>query len=129
MWKTLAAVLVVAWVGYSFYDYYTEPFDDAPRLNEGYFLLAFGGENGLKGVMRGVGDKDSTRTYIAYGATTFPTWHRDTWSICRPLTEVEATKFLSKVNIGPRERLEAICEVDVVDEILVRGWIASRPVL
>lgn len=127
MWKKAVAALIVAGVGYSVYDYYTGPFYDAPALNEGDFLLAFGGDVGLKGVMRGIGIRDQTWKYISYGAADVPRWYQDTWSICRKPNESEATAFVDQVNMGPGGRFEAVCEIDADGDVFVRGWIVSVP--
>jgi hypothetical protein len=127
MWKKTIAVLIVAGVGYSIYDYYTGPFYDAPEVNEGDFLLAFKGEVGLKGVMRGFGSKDQTRKYMSYGAVDVPSWYHNAWSICRKPREGEVTAFKSEVNMGPGGKFEAVCEIDADGDVFVRGWIVSVP--
>ena len=127
MWKKAIATLIVAGVGYSVYEYYTGPFYDAPTLNEGDFLLAFEGEVGLKGVMRGISDRDNTRKYMSYGATDVPKWYYDSWSICRKPNEDERTAFESAVNLGPGGRFDAVCEIDADGDVFVRGWIVSVP--
>ena len=127
MWKKAIATLILAGVGYSVYEYYTGPFYDAPTLNEGDFLLAFEGEVGLKGVMRGFGGRDLTRKYMAYGAGDVPRWYHDAWSNCRMLNVEEAIAFRSAVDMGPGGRPEAICEMDADGDVFVRGWIVSVP--
>lgn len=125
MWKNILGVLVLGWIGYSGYDYYTGPFYDAPPKNEGDFLLAFKG--GVRGVMRGVGDRDQSRKYMSYDADNVPEWYMETWSICRKPKGDEVSEFESAVDMGPGGRLEAICEIDADGEVFVRAWMVSVP--
>ena len=127
MWKKATAALILLGVGYQIYEYRTGPFHDAPALDEGDFLLAFKGEVGLKGVMRGFGNKDQTRKYMSYGDAKVPRWYRDTWSICRKPHEDEFTAFSRQVDMGPGGRFEAVCEIDADGDVFVRGWIVSVP--
>lgn len=126
MWKRAIVAMIVAVVGYGVYEHYTGPFVDAPALDEGDFLLAFGGDVGLKGVMRGI-DDDPTRKYISFGGDNVPSWYRDTWSICRKPTAGEASAFLRQVNTGPGGRIDAVCEIDADGDVFVRGWVISVP--
>jgi hypothetical protein len=127
MLKKTIAVLLVAGVGYSIYQFLAGPFSDAPPLSENDFLLAFKGEVGLKGVMRGFGSKDQTRKYMSYGAADVPTWYKDTWSVCRKPLEGEVVEFESNIEMGPGGRLDAVCEIDADGDVFVRGWIVSVP--
>lgn len=125
MWKKALTAMVVAWVGYSAYEYYTGPFYDAPSTKEGEYLLAFKG--GFRGLMSGVGDRDQTRRYMSYDASNVPTWYKETWSICRKPTSNEATEFERAVDMGPGGRLDAICEINADGDVFVRGWMVSVP--
>ena len=127
MWKKAIATLILAGVGYSIYDYYTGPFYDAPALYEGDYLLAFKGDVGLKGVMRGMGLRDKTRKYMSYGAKDVPKWYHDSWSICRKPNGDERSAFESEVDMGPGGRFDAVCEIDADGDVFVRGWIVSVP--
>ena len=49
MWRKAIAAVIVGWLGYSAYDYYTGPFYDAPTMTQDEFLVAF--RNGFRGVM------------------------------------------------------------------------------
>lgn len=127
MWKKALAAVVVMFVGYSAYDYYTGPYYDAPTLKEGEFLLAF--KRGFKGVMRGVDGRNQSRRYMSYDATSVPSWYQETWSICRTPESSEAAEFMSYVDMGPGGRLDAVCEIDADGDVFVRGWIVSIPKL
>lgn len=124
MWVKIITALIVSASGYF---YYTSPFYDAPEINDDDFLLAFKGESRLKGVMRGFGDKDKTRKYLAFGELSVPSWYQDTWSNCRKPLATEAADVASKKNIGPGGRFEAICEIDADGDVFIRGWIVSVP--
>lgn len=125
MWKKALAALAFVGIGFAAYDYYTSPYYGAPELNEDDFLLAFDG--GLRGVMRGFGDRDQTRRYMSYGAKNVPDWFQETWSTCRTPKSDEATAFKNEVDMGPGGRLDAVCEIDADGDIFVRGWVVSVP--
>ena len=127
MWKRWIAALIMTGIGYSFYEFYTGPYYSAPSINDDDFLLAFDGEVGLRGVMRGFGDRDETRRYMSYGGTDVPIWYQDTWSNCRRPSPDETAAFERAVNMGPGGRHEAVCEINADDDIFVRGWIISVP--
>lgn len=127
MWKKGIAALVLGWLGYSAYDFYTGPFYDAPTVEGDEFLLAFKG--GFKGVMRGVGARDGTRRYMSYDATDVPEWYHETWSICRTPEPAEVDNFVRFIDMGPGGRLEAICEIDADGDVFTRGWMVSVPQL
>lgn len=125
MLKKVIAILVVAGVGYSIYEYYTGPFYDAPPLKEGEFLLAY--KNGFRGVMSGFDGRDQSRRYMSYDANNIPPWYKETWSRCRVPQEAETSGFESAVDMGPGGRLEAVCEIDADGDVFVRGWIVTVP--
>ncbi|TGD64685.1 hypothetical protein EYC08_10455 [Tabrizicola sp. WMC-M-20] len=127
MWKNALAVIALAWMSYSTYAYFTGPFYDAPAIGDRDFLLAFKGETGLKGVMRGFGEKDKTRKYMSYRANGVPSWYQATWSDCRKPTPSEVSSFESNVDIGPGGRMEATCEINADGDVFVRGWIVTVP--
>ena len=131
MWKKAIAMLIVAGIGYSFYDYYNGPFYDAPALINDDFLLAFKGDAALKGVMRGFGEKDKTRKFMSYTARDVPSWYQNTWSICRAPMGDDVAAFENSVDLGPGGRLDAICKIDADGDVFVRcsrlDRLCSRP--
>lgn len=107
-------------------------FLDAPPMGESDFLITFStadGEPGLRGIMRGFGDKDTNRRYLSYDAEGVPDWYWRSWSDCRKMTPTEQIDFVAAVDLGPGGRIEAICELDADGDVFVRGWIASVPKL
>lgn len=125
MWKKLFSLVIIGGFAYAGYDYYRAGYHTAPEHQPGDFLLSY--SNGLRAVMRGINDETADRTYLGYPASNVPTWYQDTWSVCRVPTEVEASDFLTHVNVGPGGRLDAICEIDADGDVFVRGWVASVP--
>ncbi|MES2667766.1 MAG: hypothetical protein V4712_16890 [Pseudomonadota bacterium] len=127
MLSKIFSTIIVAGIGYSAYKFYTGPYYDAPQVGQQDFLLVFKGEDGLKGVMRGFGDKDGSRQYMSYNANNVPRWYQKTWSVCRKPTDQEVTSFDSEAGIGPGGRLDAVCEIDADGDVFIRGWVASVP--
>lgn len=131
MWKWLKAAVAfvaIAYVSYGIYDGYRAGYFTRPPMPEGAFSLSY--KNGLRGILVGIPEEKSTRRYLAH-ALEVPFYLEDAWSFCYPPTE-EEQQYMSafmKIEDWPGARFEAICRIEVDNDIVVRGLIASVPKL
>jgi hypothetical protein len=116
-------ILAAAYYGYS---YYRGGFHTMPRLPEGAFPLSY--TSGFRAIMVGVPDERTARRYLGYQAEV-PFYLKESWSFCRPprTDEQQGVSNFMKARDWPGERFEAVCEIEVDEKPVVRGWITSVP--
>ena len=124
MWKRIAAVLVLGWVGYSVYVSYKAGFFSRPEIPEGAFSLSF--DNGLRAIVEGVADERVARRYFGV-AMEVPSYLEEAWSLCIPPTPDEEKQISDARGNRPGERIEAVCRVKVDEDVVVRGFITTVP--
>lgn len=123
-WIVLVAVLIG--VGFLGYDQYRAGHFTRPPMPNGAFSLSY--KNGLRAIVVGIPDEKSARRYLGFIAEV-PFYLEDAWSYCRRPRddEQENVSTFMKGRDWPGERFEAVCEIDVDGEVVVRGWITSVP--
>ena len=127
MWKWSVVIFIIAGVTFAIYSHRSSPYYNAPYnlVWDNGFLLASKNEGSLRAVLKGIPDERDSRRYFTYNAADVPSSHLNTWSMCRPPTEDEATIFAKIAELGPGERLDAICEIDANGDLFIRGWVTS----
>lgn len=129
MWKILKSLIIVSTISlisFSLYDYYRADLHTRPEMPEGAFSISY--KNGLRVIIVNVPNERDRRRYFG---TPFkvPFYLENTWSFCEPPKlneEMEANKILQERN-WPGERLDAICKIEIENEIVLRGLITSVP--
>ena len=121
-------IALVAGGGYYAYDYYRAGFLTRPDMPDGAFSLSY--KNGLRAILINVPDERSTRRYFGFPMEV-PFYLKDAWSFCSPPSEDEQdhVSAFMKERDWPGARFEAVCKIDVGDEIIVRGVVTSVPKL
>lgn len=116
--------LIFLGAGYVAYDYYRAGLHTRPQLPEGAFSISY--KNGMRSILVDVADERESRRYFGFPADV-PFYLEEAWSFCRPLPKAEATRIMAYRERNPGERFEALCTINVDDEIVVRGYISSVP--
>lgn len=120
----VALALILLGAGYVAYDYYRAGFHTRPQMPKGAFSISY--ENGMRSILVDVADEREARRYFGFPADV-PFYLEDAWSFCRPIPRAEATKIMAYRERYPGERFEALCTIEVDDEIVIRGFISSVP--
>ncbi len=128
--RVLFAVICAgsSYVAYGLYDGYRAGYHTRPDMPEGAFSISY--KNGMRAVLVDVPNERDTRRYLGFPAKV-PFYLESTWSFCYPPSEKEGKQFASlmKKRKWPGERFEAVCRINVDDEVVVRGVITSVPKL
>ena len=129
MWKTVFGILLIAgvgYVGYFAYDYYRGGFHTRPEMPDGAFSLSY--KSGLRAILVDVPNERDTRRYFG-NPMKVPFYLKEAWSFCNPPTKDEDLGFRATRKMMPGERFEAVCKINVDDDIVIRGVITSVPKL
>jgi hypothetical protein len=119
-------VAVLGFTGYAVWVTYQAGYFSRPEMPEGAFSMSF--KSGFRAIIVDVPDQQETRRYFGFPADV-PHYLEDAWSTCSPPTEEErasADQFIAERNM-PGERFEAICRLQVDDDLVTRGLITSVP--
>ncbi|MEY1556855.1 hypothetical protein AB3Y40_14585 [Yoonia sp. R2331] len=119
--KKILLLVVLGVVGWLGYDVYKMGLHTRPSMPEGAFSLSF--TNGYRVI---VIDQETVEPDRRYSARNFdlPEWILKGWSICRPASDDQRNNA-EGLTIG--HRLEAICELEIDDELVQTGILTSRP--
>src|SRR5690606_18050719 len=119
-----ALVALIAFGGYTAYDFYRAGYHTRPTMPDGAFSFSF--TNGLRGILVGVTKDEESRRYLGFPFEV-PFYLEDAWSWCHPPTDSDnarAANIMSERD-WPGQRLEAVCRIKIEDEEIVRGLIIS----
>lgn len=126
MLKLIVGILILAGLGYLAYDSFRAGFHARPKMSDGAFSISY--KNGMRAILVGVPNEQDTRRYFGFPAKV-PHYLEDAWSFCTPSNEEYAADFLTNRGNNPDERFEAICQIQVDDDEVIRGFITSVPKL
>jgi hypothetical protein len=128
MFKWIVFTALLMGLGFLAYNQYRAGYFTRPEMPEGAFSLSY--KSGLRGILVSIPDERTTRRYFGYRAEV-PFYLEASWSFCRPPREDEqqSVSTFMKRRDWPGERFEAVCEIDVDGEAVIRGWITSVPKL
>lgn len=126
MFKRIVFAALVIGLGFLAYDQYRAGYFTRPDMPEGAFSLSY--KSGMRGIVVGIPDEKTTRRYLGFPREV-PFYLEDAWSFCRSPREDEQQRVAAfmKDRDWPGERFEAVCEIEVDGEAVVRGWITSVP--
>jgi hypothetical protein len=147
--KWIGRIIVAGIFGYLallMYDYRRLGLFSMPDLPQGAYFVSF--DNGLRGVvlnadvpetsagdgpkfLRSLSVENRERKYLGLPSDV-PSWFADAWSICQAPTEQEKVRITESLPDDLRRslgnaRFEAVCQIDVDGEPLMRGLIFSVP--
>ena len=126
--KRVLIIAIIAWGGYTSYDYYLAGYHTRPDMPKGAFSISY--KNGMRAILVDVPNESADKRYLGIPHKV-PFYLKDTWSFCSPPTEEEdaqaATFIKSRDWTGGR--VEAICKIKVDTEDVIRGIIISVPKL
>lgn len=122
----LIALIVIAGGSYTVYDYYRAGLHKRPAMPVGAFSHSY--KNGLRAILVGISNEEKTRRYFGFPFDV-PFYLKDEWSFCFSPGEDDRENVVAfmKERDWPGMRFEAICKIEVGDETVVRGVIASVP--
>lgn len=131
MWKWVRRVVfavVIAGGCYAAYDAYRAGYHTRPDMPEGAFSISY--KNGMRAILVDVPNEQKSRRYFGF-PTDVPFYLKDAWSYCSPPTEEEGEQVASfmKTREWPGERFEAVCKINVDNDVVLRGLITSVPKL
>lgn len=126
MWKWVLSFLVVAGVSYAVYDFFRAGLNNRPAMPDGAFSISY--KNGLRAILVDVPNERSSRRYFGFPAEV-AFYLEDAWSFCTPPTDEELAEFTANRKNNPGERFEAVCRIEVDEDVVVRGLITSVPKL
>lgn len=125
MIRWLLMLAVLAFAGYSAYQYFEAGYHTRPEMPDGAFSVSF--PSGLRGVVVGLLE-DETRRYLGMPFEV-PSYLEKTWSRCRVPTKEEGpqvVQFMESREL-PGARFEAICEITLDGDVVTRGVLISVP--
>jgi hypothetical protein len=126
MWKRIIGVLVVCILGWGFYDAYKAGWHTRPLMPEGAFSLSY--KSGFRAILVDIPNEKATRRYLGHPADV-PFYLEEAWSYCSPPSAAYLADFNKSQNLGPGQRLEALCWIDVEGEEVFRGMVLTVPKL
>lgn len=125
IWFNRIAGLAFAGVGlFSAYAYFSAGYHKLPDIPDGAFPLSF--KNGFRAILQDIPDQRNTRKYLGYPLDA-PFWAKEAWSYCKRPTKTEQEQILNSFELDPGSRLEAICSIQVDNELIYRGFVVSVP--